>query len=202
MRLRARISTRISRCAGSITCGDCCKPLTACWSTSKTGKKDPYYLCYNCDCTSYRKSIPRDRVEGEFETLLHDLRPAPKLFDIVRTMFRTAWDARLAQAETMAVSLKREAARIEKQIAQLVDRIVDSESATAIAAYERRIAGLERDKLTVAKKLANGPGPRRTFEEMFELAMTFLATLVNYGFLIVLGQVNGAETHLRQAVAL
>lgn len=160
---------------GFITCGDCCKPLTACWSTSKTGKKHPYYLCYNRDCTSYRKSIPRDRIEGDFAALLHDLRPAPKLFDIVGTMFRTAWDARLAQAETMAASLRRDVARIEKHIEQLVDRIVDSESATAIAAYERRIAALEREKLAADEKLANGPGPRRTFEEMFELAMTFLA---------------------------
>src|SRR5690606_15094446 len=63
----------------------------------------------------------------------------------------------------------------EKQIEQLVDRIVDSESSTAVAAYERRIAALERDKLAADEKLANGPGPRRTFEEMFELAMAFLA---------------------------
>ena len=34
---------------------------------------------------------------------------------------------------------------------------------------------VERDKLAADEKLANGPGPGRTFEEMFELAMTFLA---------------------------
>ena len=47
---------------------------------------------------------------------LRDLRPAPKLFDILRTMFRTAWGARLTQTETMAVSLKREVARIGKHV--------------------------------------------------------------------------------------
>ncbi len=32
---------------GFIACDDCGTPLTACWSTSKSGKKHPYYLCHN-----------------------------------------------------------------------------------------------------------------------------------------------------------
>ncbi|MCV2890126.1 recombinase family protein [Ruegeria aquimaris] len=31
---------------GFVTCGDCDKPLTACWSKSKTGAKHPYYMCF------------------------------------------------------------------------------------------------------------------------------------------------------------
>ena len=85
---------------GFVLCVDCEQPLTACWSTSKTGVKHPYYLCYNRACESHRKSIPRDGLEGEFESLLCHLQPSPTLFDITKTMFRKAWDARLAQSET------------------------------------------------------------------------------------------------------
>ena len=33
-------------------CGDCGHPLTACWSKGKSGKKHPYYQCYNKACVS------------------------------------------------------------------------------------------------------------------------------------------------------
>ena len=42
-------------------------------------------------------------------------------------------------------------------------------------AFERKIEKLERDKLVVQEKLATKPGPKRPFEEVFELAMGFLA---------------------------
>ncbi|MGH1479474.1 MAG: recombinase zinc beta ribbon domain-containing protein [Geminicoccales bacterium] len=53
---------------GFVLCEDCSKPLTACWFKSKTGKKHPYYLCPTKTCASYRKSIRRDALEGEFST--------------------------------------------------------------------------------------------------------------------------------------
>jgi site-specific DNA recombinase len=31
---------------GSVACAHCNKPLTACWSTSRTGVKHPYYMCF------------------------------------------------------------------------------------------------------------------------------------------------------------
>lgn len=160
---------------GFVLCGECERPLTACWSTSKTGTKHPYYLCHNRACPSHRKSIPRSRLEGEFESLLCRLQPSPTLFDITKAMFRTAWDARLAQAETLKATLQRDIIKVEKQIEQLVDRIVESESATAVAAYVRRIANLEKEKLLAREKLAKGVEPKRSFEDLFELAMAFLS---------------------------
>ena len=76
---------------GFVTCGDCEKPLTACWSTSKTGKKHPYYLCHNRACESRRKSIPRDKLEAEFETILTQLKPSKGLFVVIRAAFKSAW---------------------------------------------------------------------------------------------------------------
>lgn len=161
---------------GAVACGDCGKPLTACWSTSKTGKKHPYYLCFNKECRSHRKSIPRDEIEGEFEGLLKQLTPSDKTFAIVRVMFRHAWDIRLAQAKHTATALKAEVTKLDRQIEQLLDRIVDATSTASISAYERRIAKLEKDKLLVSEKLVRKPDPQRPFEEMFELACDFLSS--------------------------
>ncbi|MEM8596841.1 MAG: zinc ribbon domain-containing protein, partial [Pseudomonadota bacterium] len=79
---------------GFVACDDCGGPLTSCWSTSKTGKKHPYYMCFRKGCGSYRKSIRRDRIEGAFEDLLASLTPAQTLFALMRRMFEDAWSHR------------------------------------------------------------------------------------------------------------
>ena len=160
---------------GFVVCGDCGKPLTACWSKSNTGKRHPYYLCHNRSCESHRKSIKRDQIEGEFAELLKAMTPTTKLFDLAKAMFRKAWDVRLEQAKSIQASAKVEIVKLERQIEQIVDRIVESESVSAISAYEQRIAKLERQKLIASETLSRGAGPKRTFEEMFELACDFLS---------------------------
>ena len=60
---------------GFVLCADCNTPLTACWSTSSTGAKHPYYLCPTKGCASYRKSIKRETLEGEFTDVLASLAP-------------------------------------------------------------------------------------------------------------------------------
>ena len=160
---------------GFVACGDCSKPLTSCWSTSSTGKKHAYYFCFNRECESHRKSIPRDKLEGEFEATLKQLRPSASLFRLVRAMFKDAWDQRLAQANETMKSLRRDMLAIDKQIEQLVNRIIDSQSDTAVTAYERRIAKLEKDKLLAEEMLSSGMTPKHSFEQMFERAFAFLS---------------------------
>ena len=82
---------------GFVECADCNRPLTSCWSQSKTGRKHPYYRCYNTKCDQYGKSIQRDRLEGEVEAVIRSLQPSPHMFTLVRTFFKAAWDQRHAQ---------------------------------------------------------------------------------------------------------
>ena len=103
------------------------------------------------------------------------MKPSENLFRLAKAMFRDAWDQRLEQAKVLKAAGKKEIARIEKEIERLVDRIVDSGSPTAIKAYEAKIAKLEKEKHLAAEKLRTGTKPARTFEEMFELALAFLA---------------------------
>ena len=160
---------------GFILCDDCSKPLTACWSKSKTGKKHPYYLCANKGCASCRKSIRRDVLEGEFEAVVRSLQPTQGLFDIVGAMFKDAWDQRLAFVGTMLVHAKGDLDKIDQQIEGLLDRIVDAANPSVISAYESRIGKLEKQKLLLSEKLAKQAKPAHAFEDLFELSMTFLA---------------------------
>ena len=160
---------------GFVKCGDCGKPLTACWSKSKTGKKHPYYLCFNKGCVSYRKSIPRSKIESEFEAILRSMQPSENLFSLVKMMFKEAWQQRMLQAKDIVSSLKDEVTKKEKQIEQLLDRIVEAENPTIIEAYEKRIAKLEKERLIAVEKCRNQGKPKYGFDEMFELALVFLS---------------------------
>lgn len=160
---------------GFVACADCSGPLTACWSKSSTGKLHPYYLCHTRGCVSARKSIPRARIEEEFETLLKSLQPTQNLFAIAKAMFTTAWDQRTVQAEAIALGLKREAKDIETQVGRLLERVIEADNASVVAAYEKKIAQLESRKLVLAEKLGSGVRPHHAFEDLFELAMRFLA---------------------------
>lgn len=81
----------------------------------------------------------------------------------------------MAQAESMLQGLKRETVQVEKQIESLLDRIVETENPRIIAAYEKRLSKLETDKLVLAEKLQNGVKPAHSFDDLFELATSFLA---------------------------
>lgn len=160
---------------GFVTCADCGRPLTACWSRSKTGIRYPYYLCYNRDCASNRKSIARQKVEEAFEALLKALQPSEALFKLASGLFRDFWDQRWTQAKESHAAQRADLANIERQIEQLLDRIVEATTPSVIVAYEKRIADLERDKLVIREKLSQEAGPRYTFAESFEIALTFLS---------------------------
>lgn len=160
---------------GFVLCNDCGKPLTACWSQGKN-QKYPYYLCPTKGCASYRKSIRRDQLEGAFENMLERLEPSKGFFALAKTMFRDAWDARLAQTVGQAKELKAGIRQLEKQIEQLLDRIVDATSDSVVSAYEKRITKLDREKLVLQEQLAESGKPRHTFEESFEHAMRFLSS--------------------------
>ena len=160
---------------GAITCGCCERPLTGSWSKSKTGVKHPYYSCFNRACSEKGKSIRRDQIEGDFAALLEELTPAPTLFELVRALVKHGWDQRLAQAHAFAKTFARDIQTLEKQIDALLERIVEASNPSVIAAYESKIAKLEREKLVLEEKRLTSGSPRGRFEDMFELAMGFLA---------------------------
>ncbi len=160
---------------GFVLCGDCGKPYTACWSKSRTGKKHPYYLCIQKGCPSENKSVRRAYVEDAFEDTLKSLRPAHTLFELVREMFKDAWELHHGRAADRQEHLRRQALGLQDRIDRLLDRIVDAKNDSVVTAYEARIDQMEREKRLLQERLENSGRPRRAFEEMFELALDFLS---------------------------
>ncbi len=160
---------------GFAMCGDCGKPLRSSWPKGKY-KRYAYYLCQTKGCDSYGKSIPRDKLEGAFGEVVKTLEPSPKLFQMATVMFKDAWAARLGQAKDATQSVRRQIADTEKQIENLLDRIMSASSDSVIGAYENKIARLERDKHRLTENLINQMPPRGRFEDMLELSLQFLSS--------------------------
>ena len=160
---------------GFVTCDDCGKPLRSCWSKSSTGKRHPYYLCHTKGCDSYGKSIRRDQLEGDFIKLLKSMRPHAALARLVTEMVEHAFDQRIGQLATLRQALKRQITSTEKQIDDLMDRLVDASSELTAKAYERKIERLEKERLLARDKLANGLAPTVPQGQMIELALKFLS---------------------------
>ncbi len=159
---------------GFVTCGHCGTPLTACWSTGRHARY-PYYLCPTRGCASYGKSIKRDVLEGEFEGLLQILKPTEGLFNLARMIFEDLWNHRLNAQKIRVQSLTIEIEKIDKNIEQLLDRVVASDSPSVIRAYENRIKDMEVQKMELREKMASCGKPLRHYDEIFRTAMEFLA---------------------------
>ena len=160
---------------GAVECAECDRPMTSSFSTSKTGAKHAYYMCFNKDCSSCRKSIRRDEIEGRFDTLLQNIAPSQKMVELFKAMFKNAWDMQAAHSQSLKRDLERKIATCDKDIAKLLDRIVDASNDTVIGAYETKLEKLEREKLVLAEMAENTGKPKHCFNEMFELALRFLA---------------------------
>ncbi|MCK0197408.1 recombinase family protein [Ancylobacter sp. 6x-1] len=163
---------------GFVTCGHCNQPMTACWSKGRSAYY-PYYLCDTRGCVAHRKSVRRETIEGDFEKLLAELTPSEELFVLAFEMFRDLWNARTNAAQSDTSALKRDLAQIEKKVAQFLDRIVETDNRSVIAAYEARIRDLETEKALVAEKIGRSGKPVAMFDETYRTAFSFLANPCN-----------------------
>ena len=162
---------------GFILCADCGKPISACWSKSKTGKKHPHYLCVQRGCPSKRKSIRRADVEEPFEEVLKALCPSEKLFRICRLMFRDAWELRAHDAVQIASRFRQDAAALQQNLDRVVDRLVEADSDSVVKACAARIERMDHDKRLLEDRIKHAGNPVAPFAETFELAMRFISNL-------------------------
>jgi site-specific DNA recombinase len=173
-KLIARIDTREDfPLRGFVECADCGKSITSCWSKGRN-EKFPYYICQTRGCPSKGKSIRRDTMEGEFAALLKRLRPTPELYQLASELFRDLWNAKMKSSDSSRAHLIAEAARVDRQVTTLVDRIVNADSPTLISAYEERLRALEIQKAEMRERVAECGRPERDFDDMYRTAMEFL----------------------------
>ncbi len=158
-----------------IICSTCGNPYTAGWSRGKLGGRYPYYLCYSKECPDRRKSIRKDKLEGEFEQLLQNLRPTQDLFFMAKEMFKDLWEERQDRAKADSGLLQNELKVIENKVEKFLGRIVETDNMTLVTTYENKVRKLEEEKIAINEKVRNCGRPLKTFDEAFEPAFRFLS---------------------------
>lgn len=159
---------------GAVTCSCCNEKLTAGWSKGKY-KKYPYYFCRNKECERYGKTIPRKKIEDQFETLLAELQPSQSLVKVATVMFNDLWEAQLKQTGEIRKSLIKDMKAIEFKIDQVVDSIVEAKNPRVVKAFENRIEKLEQEKLVLQERQENMDKPTTSMGELLELSLRFLS---------------------------
>ena len=163
---------------GFVLCDDCGSSLTACWSTG-THQRHPYYLCPKRGCASYGKSIRRDKIEGEFEQLLQQVKPTEKLFRVARMMLVKLWDRKIKHVDAEAKALGAQVLKIDNQVKTYLDRVVEASVPSVIAAYEDRVRKLEEEKLLIKERMANLRRPASSLDDTLRTALDFIANPLN-----------------------
>ncbi len=88
--------------------------------------------------------INRYKIETEFKKLLTKTQPSESLVTLFKQMFKDAWSMHVGIAEDRVKAFAKEAKALEKQIAGLVERIMDTKNQTVITAHEKKIDQLEK----------------------------------------------------------
>ena len=160
---------------GFVACNSCGNGMTAAWSTGKY-RRYAYYRCETRGCDQKSKCIPRAKLEEGFEDILKSLVPSRKLFGLVKEMFADAWEMRAEQAREAQGEWKRQLRDAEKQIEELIDRLVETDNRTVAKKFEERIDKLERQKIVLAEKADKKVPSKARLEECMELTLKFLSS--------------------------
>ncbi len=163
---------------GLVDCADCGTTLTAANSQGRN-KKYGYYGCKVKDCASYGKSIRKEKIEAEFETLLTGLRPSRELIEIATVMFKAVWEKHMKAFKERQKAAKNALNGVEQKIDNLVTRIVQATQPALITAYEGELVKLETQRTIANEQIEqfggenSGKGPN--FEAAYRTAMGFLS---------------------------
>ena len=159
---------------GLVQCACCERPMTAAWSKGRSGKY-PYYFCQTKGCAYSGKSVRREKIEGEFETLLAHLRPAKEVMAVLRMMLQQAGDDRQRTLVDQTAALKAELSAFERRKAQIIERLLTTTEPALVSVYEEQIKDVHIKKIALEEKLAGGPAPVVDFDSRYRTALAFVA---------------------------
>ncbi|WP_170546566.1 recombinase family protein [Ruegeria arenilitoris] len=159
---------------GHVVCDSCGNAMTGAWS-SGCRKRYAYYFCVTRGCEAKSKSVPRAKFEDGFAEILRSLQPGSSLFSVAKVMLRDAWNIRLAEAKVKKSCLTKEVRKVEKQIEQFLERMLDVSNPTVVKRFEKKIDELERQRLVIKEQQEKTLPPAGRLEDCIELALKFLA---------------------------
>ncbi|MAR56065.1 MAG: hypothetical protein CMM93_02685 [Rickettsiales bacterium] len=136
---------------GFVLCSSCNHPLTASWSTGRTGKH-PYYRCKTQGCELSGKSLRRNEVESELEQILQNMRPSEGVLELTKDIVMDCWRKKKGNYSTKLTDLNRDKKSIDQKIEGFLARLLETESRTMIKHYEDHIENLKRNRTILSEQ--------------------------------------------------
>lgn len=130
---------------GFVLCAGCNEPMTASWSSGRTGKY-PYYHCKAKQCEWYGKGVRQERLEGDFGGVLQSLEPSAHTIRVLRTVLEDVWCDKKREHTSLAVDLDRDCKRLDQEIAGFMARLLETSDREIREAYEEHIKTLRRKR--------------------------------------------------------
>jgi hypothetical protein len=159
---------------GFVTCSSCDRSMTAAWAKGRSAKY-PYYSCDTKGCAEYRASVRKEKLEGEFVSLLASLQPAQTTLDVAKDMLRSIWQDRERRAAVERKGLEHQVADVDRKVQQIMARITDTNNSDLFSLYEEQIRKLQAQKIQLTEKIAQIGRPQPDFDQTFRTAARFLA---------------------------
>lgn len=136
---------------GFVDCDCCGNAMNAAWSKGKY-RHYAYYRCQTRTCENKGKSVAVAKMEAGFADILKSMQPTKGLFELATAMLKDAWNMRLASALNEKATLQKQIEDVNRQLENMLDRIVEANNASVVSAYESRIEKLEREKLVLKRR--------------------------------------------------
>ncbi len=159
---------------GFVCCAAYGNAMTAAWSKGRN-ELYPYYHCQSRHCHMKGKSIRRDKIEGDFEALLQQMTPPPRLFELVKILIIKRWGEQEGVMRSAAEEARAEITTLQTKIDKLVERIVEASAPAVIEAYEKQIAILDKRRLLLKETTLNTKQSDSRFEDSYRTACTILS---------------------------
>lgn len=159
---------------GYVLCDTCGKPLTASQSTGKGKQKYGYYHCFNEECTSFRKSVPKSRLEDCIGEMLKSLTVADTLLDALKVHVRTHWSESNHTNETTLAEKKERFGQLQTEIDNLTKRIGETNHEQVAAALTKRLEVVTEEQMRIQEKLATETPNFAKFDAALDLAWPYL----------------------------
>ena len=159
-----------------VRCGKCGEHLTASWSRSKSGKKYPYYRCYQAGC--HAVSVPKDIMEKDFLDLLDMLIPSPDFLRYFKDIVIDVWETKQQQL-TMKIDEHRSHLNgLRQRRSRIINAFLHDQS-IAQDVYDDELASVTADIADTQTELARLQDQDLDIDRLFNASAWVLRSSAN-----------------------
>lgn len=159
---------------GFVLCAACQQPYTASWSKGRNGKF-PYYRCKTKGCAVRNKSIRKEAIETEFESILSNIRPSLQVLNLTKAIVADVWRKKMAEKVGHKKELVRDIEKVEAERTRFVHLAARATNETVVAAYEEQIGAMTEKARVLKDALMSHDQHGPNIETALEIVFSFLA---------------------------